>query len=562
MNATDLELLGRFAHEQSQEAFTELVNRHLNLVYSAALRQVRSRQLAEEISQSVFINLARNAASLKSDTILTAWLYQVTRRAAIDVVRREARRQAREQIAFEMGDMNDTAADWVQIEPLLDEAMDSLDPSDRTALLLRYFENKSLREVGAAMGASEDAAQKRVTRAVERLREHLVKQQVTIGAGALAALVSVNAVQAAPTGLAATVSAGSVLSAAAISASSTTAITKTVVFAMTTTQKIILTTVLTGAVVVGVFQARQVSSLRRQVQAMERQQEQLASLTNQLQELQRERDRAKNQATALANENANQKKSPNEVLRLRGEVGRLRQEKTEISSTSGLSKVTANPEARKMLREQQKVGMTLIYKGFAERAKLTTDQTDKLNELLADHIMENVGHVTAVLRDKPTPEQMNQIFDAQEAAVQEKVQELIGPDGLAQYQDYTKNLLSTLSAEQFKSQMTGDDAAKADKAKQLSTIMQEEVSAVLASAGLPPDYQMVPILNFRNIASEQDGERSLKLLDDVYQRAMARAGSFLSPEELAKFQEFKNMAINNNRGALTLNRTMMAPIGN
>src|ERR1039458_1004696 len=93
MTANDHELLRQFTREQSQDAFTALVNRHLNLVYTAALRQVRSPELAKEVCQSVFTNLACNAAKLNPDTVLTAWLYQVTRHAAIDVVRREARRQ-------------------------------------------------------------------------------------------------------------------------------------------------------------------------------------------------------------------------------------------------------------------------------------------------------------------------------------------------------------------------------------------------------------------------------------------------------------------------------------
>src|SRR6266571_4750917 len=104
-STNDLDLLAEFTRDQSQDAFTALVKRHLNLVYCAALRQVRSPQLAEEAAQSVFTDLARNAARLKHNSILTAWLYQVTRRTAIDVVRSEARRQFREQIALEMNAM-------------------------------------------------------------------------------------------------------------------------------------------------------------------------------------------------------------------------------------------------------------------------------------------------------------------------------------------------------------------------------------------------------------------------------------------------------------------------
>src|SRR3989441_11323413 len=206
MSTSDLDLLQQYTRQRSEEAFAALVQRHLNLVYSAALRQVKSPQLAEEVAQSVFTDLARNVHKLKLDTILTAWLYQVTRRTAIDVVRRENRRQLREQIATEMNAVNATATDWTHIEPLLDEAMHALDDTDRAAVLLRYFENKSLREVGATLGTSENAAQKRLGRAVERLREFFAKRGVTVGTSGLVVVISANAVQAAPVGLGVTIS--------------------------------------------------------------------------------------------------------------------------------------------------------------------------------------------------------------------------------------------------------------------------------------------------------------------------------------------------------------------
>src|SRR5207302_3071699 len=131
---TDLELLRRYAQQNSEAAFAALVRRHLDLVYSAALRQVRSPQLAEEVAQSVFTDLARNADSFAANTVLPAWLYQVTRRTAIDAVRREARRQLREQIATEMNAVNATATDWTHIEPILDEAMHALEDEDRAAV--------------------------------------------------------------------------------------------------------------------------------------------------------------------------------------------------------------------------------------------------------------------------------------------------------------------------------------------------------------------------------------------------------------------------------------------
>jgi hypothetical protein len=315
-----------------------------------------------------------------------------------------------------------------------------------------------------------------------------------------------------------------------------------------------------GAAAVGWYAGTRFSNQRVPAQAPAQQEAQQAMLNNQVQELRRERDRATNDLAAVMAENAALKKNPADMLKLRGEVGRLRQENASISSSSALSKVTANPESRKMLRDQQKMGMSRIYKGLAEKLKLPSEQADKFNDLLADQVMDNVDQITTTLRDKATLEQVNSVFDQQEAALQQKVQALIGPDGLSQYQDYTKNLLSTLTAEQFKGMLSGDDAARAAKAKQLSEALQQAVQAALSSAGLPADYQTVPILNFRNIASEQQGDQSLKLLDDIYQRVAASSGSFLSADELAKFQEFRATAINNNRTALAMNRTMMAPI--
>jgi RNA polymerase sigma factor (sigma-70 family) len=316
---SDLELLQDYTRNKSEESFTALVNRHLNLVYSAAFRQVRSPQLAEEVAQSAFTDLARNAGKFQPDTILTAWLYQVTRRTAIDVVRKESRRQLREQIATEMNTMNATAADWTHVEPFLDEAMHTLDETDRAAVLLRYFENKSFREVGQSLGTSEDAAQKRVSRAVERLREFLSKRGVAVGASGFAVVISANAVQAAPVGLAVTISTAAILAGTAVSTSTIITATKTI--AMSTIQKTVITATLAIIAGAGIYEAHQASTLRNQVQNLQQQQ---APLAKQIQQLQRERDNATNRLASLANEVASLKRNPTELLKLRGEVAQLR----------------------------------------------------------------------------------------------------------------------------------------------------------------------------------------------------------------------------------------------
>jgi RNA polymerase sigma factor (sigma-70 family) len=308
---SDLDLLRQFAHENSQDAFSEIVRRHLNLVYSAALRQVRLPQLAEEIAQSVFADLARNAGKLNSETILTAWLYSVTRRTAIDVIRKESRRQLREQIAVEMNNMNATANDWTQIEPLLDDAMAALDETDRSAILLRYFENKNLREVGESLKISDDAAQKRVSRAVERLREFFSKQKIAVGASGLAVLISANAVQSAPIGLATTISAAIALTTSTIG--------------MTMIHKLLITAMAAIAVGTGIYAFH----LQGQMNSLQQQQ---ASLNQQIAQLSSERDDAKNQLAALQQENDQLQNNQDELLRLRGEVGVLRRQRDELAT--------------------------------------------------------------------------------------------------------------------------------------------------------------------------------------------------------------------------------------
>ncbi len=211
----DITLLREFAANESEAAFAALVSRHLNLVYSVALRSVGNVHAAQEISQAVFIILARKAKSLGSKTVLSGWLYQTTRLTAANFLRGEIRRQQREQEAYMQSTLNESEPEaWPQIAPLLDDALGKLGERDRNAIVLRFFENKNLQEVGAGLGVNEDAAKMRVTRALEKLRKLFVKRGVTLSAVAIAGAVTANSVQAAPVGLAATISATAVKSSA------------------------------------------------------------------------------------------------------------------------------------------------------------------------------------------------------------------------------------------------------------------------------------------------------------------------------------------------------------
>ena len=212
----DMALVQEFAAHRSEPAFATLVDRHLGLVHSAAWRQVGDAQLAEDITQAVFIILARKAGSLGAKTVLAAWLYRTTHYAAADVLKTRRRREQREQEAYMQSTVNQPDADaaWTQLAPLLDDALAELGETDRAALVLRFFENKTAGEIAAALRIKEGAAQRRVTRALEKLRAIFVKRGVTLTATAIAGAVTANSVQAAPVGMAVTVTAAAAKGAA------------------------------------------------------------------------------------------------------------------------------------------------------------------------------------------------------------------------------------------------------------------------------------------------------------------------------------------------------------
>ena len=195
----DNALLREYAANGSEEAFALLVERHVNKVYSVALRHTGNPNSAEEITQAVFVILARKARHLRKGVILSGWLYQTARLTAVTLIRSEIRRARREEEAQMQTTLNDSEAEaWRQIAPLLDAAMADLNESDRHAIVLRFFDGRSMREVGDALGANEDAAKKRVSRAVEKLRQFFTRRGVALSATAVTAAISAHSVQAAP----------------------------------------------------------------------------------------------------------------------------------------------------------------------------------------------------------------------------------------------------------------------------------------------------------------------------------------------------------------------------
>ena len=318
----DSELLGQFARTNSQEAFAELVKRHVNLVYSAALRQVNGDvHFAKDVAQMVFTDLARKAASLSRRETLTGWLYTSAHFAAAKIVRGENRRRDREE-KFMREPTNDSGAgfqpaesapgaDWGKLRPTLDDAMHELKEADREAILLRYFENRPFAEVGAKLGLNENTARMRVERASEKLRGILSKRGVT--AAAAASVISANAVQIAPANLAAT------LTTASIATAGTGTFTLLKIMTATKLKLGIGALIVAGATTAFVIQHQTQEKLRMDNE----------TLMQQIAQLQTDNQSLSNQLTNVGDPKKAPDDSNTELLKLRGEIGVLRRQAVE-----------------------------------------------------------------------------------------------------------------------------------------------------------------------------------------------------------------------------------------
>ncbi len=194
-------LLQRYALQRDEQAFEALARRYVDLVYGAAVRRVGDHHLAEDITQAVFVILAQKARSIRRGPPLSAWLLMTVRCVARNAMKREARRRRHEHAAESLaasagGACSSNPSDvliWQEIAAVLDDAVLRLPASDRRAILLRFFEGRSIGDVAADLNVSEGAVKQRLGRAIDRLRRRLERKGAVVGsvdAAAFAALLS------------------------------------------------------------------------------------------------------------------------------------------------------------------------------------------------------------------------------------------------------------------------------------------------------------------------------------------------------------------------------------
>ena len=325
MTLTDIQrLLADFAKTGSEPAFRELLTRYTDLVYSTAVRLVGGdTHLAKDVAQIVFIDLARKAPSLPKEVMLGGWLHHHTVFVAATMTRGERRRRLREKHAIEMNELPDhTKENLAELASVLDEAIDKLPVEDRTAILLRFFEQVDFRSLGDAIGGTEEAARKRVTRALDKLHSLLAHRGVTLSAAALGTALATEAVTAAPAVLAASL-AGTALASTAAGGGTTLTLVK--LMSITKVKLAVVSAVAVAAVAVPVvIQTQSAATLRKENQHLNEQ-------VNQLAKTAADNERLSNLVAQANASRALPSDEVRELLRLRSEVGSLRQQNKEIA---------------------------------------------------------------------------------------------------------------------------------------------------------------------------------------------------------------------------------------
>lgn len=530
----DAELLRRYAKDCSEDAFTELVRRHLNLVYGAALRRAGGdAHRAADVAQLVFTELARKAASLQEHAVLTGWLYATTRNKAIDTIRTEQRRQNREreaQIMHEPIAADATEVDWDRLRPVLDNVLDDLSDEDREAVLLRFFRELSFSEIGATLRVSEDAARMRVTRSLEKLRAALARRGMTSTTAALAVALASQVGMAAPAGLVATVTTAALTGAAVVGGS-----TGMVTFMGMTKLGLGLATVVLAAGTLG---------LVRQHETNETLRTEIAELHQQNQELNRLRVEnallVKNQATSrgeIATSKEQIAELQDEIDGLLGAMqawqGAARKNKSSSGEVAAKGPVAIRNAAAQRAGASTQSVLESRYAALAKRLAFTPVQWDKFRALLAEKqkIAEDI--IAASLEQGLSPKKNMRVIreavaDGQ-SAVDAQIKAEFGETVLKEYKQYEQLLPQYNTVEKFTDMLSSTDSP-------LSEVQFGQLVQILAQTHEPEGNGSIGRIlngniNYHSKISSQTIQAASGLLNEVQLAELKR----LQQQQLGKY---------------------------
>ena len=547
----DMELLCDYVARGSEEAFARLVERHVNLVYSVALRHTGNADHARDITQAVFVILARKAARLHPDTILSGWLYKTARLTAANFVRTETRRFRREQEVYMQSLSTETEPPaWEQIVPLLDTAIAGLGETDRNAVVLRFMEGKNFQEVGVALGASEEAAKMRVHRALEKLRKFFTRKGVVLSGAGLAGLMSANAVQAAPVGLAVSVTAAAVKG-AALSASTLSLVKgATEIMTWTTKVKIAAGVGLAALVTYGSYevvdQKQQVTTLQQQLEREQQTAQQLAAAQ------QAAMDKLKQQNQALLEERQREAEVMNKLLaRQRAEtdaaVAQANAARAEADAITKQKKFNAMAELWKDpgQQESRRLGYRQMFKSsfaaLTRELKLSPEDTDKFIELFVDNEMKKQDRVAAMWQKTMDIKTAIQLRENDAKELERTIRSWLGDDAAAAYERTRRDIRASESVS-LVNQALEEHPLTSDQSKRLWEI-----------AGAQPDILFDSEDFFRGPTLT---EALLQQYQDRADAILKAAAEFLTPEQLSAIATVSSNKIETIRTQIRLNHNL------
>jgi RNA polymerase sigma factor (sigma-70 family) len=419
----DAELLRLYATTRSEPAFAELVRRYIDLVHTAALRRLGGdTHTAADVTQHVFVALARHASALARRPVLVGWLYTATRHAALDALRGAARRRQREHCAQDLHLVNAPAAtdDWISLRPLLDDTMDELSEPEREIILLRFFEDRSFAELGAKLALTEDAARMRTTRALEKLRTHLARRGLTSTAAALATALTTQTITAAPTTLAATITSGVPLG--------TTALTTSSLLLMTITTKTLLTAaalITTLAIGTAVYESRRAEQASRSLAGLQSDRDTLTRKNSAL------NSRLVASAAELARVSAQQKEA----------TAKFTQSTAPKTQLSAPDREWTIPGYGRATLDRSRATLGLRYARLYHDLSLKPEQIASFENAMAERdqsvVDVNIEAANQGLSADDNPAISRIKVEAYEA-LNKKLQALLGDSGLTEYRQYEK----------------------------------------------------------------------------------------------------------------------------
>jgi len=551
----DPTLLDRYANERSEEAFAELVRRHLPLVYSAALRRTNGdAHRAEDVAQAVFTTMARDAEALSRHAALTGWLYTATRHAAIDLMRAERRRLTREQEAHAMQEQDtptEPAADWEQLRPVLDEAMDELDERDREAVLLRFFQGQGFAAVGAALRLSEDTARKRVDRALDKLHGLLARRGIASTTGALALALANQTAVAVPMGVAASVTATVMAGVGATTAGTGTA-GVTGIFKIMSTTKIIagvsgvIALLAVGTALYEAQSAREAASalgaanhesdaLRAQLSAGEKRAQQAAAAAAVAQKELAELRTSVAAAKAAASTPAPAAKAPSEG--------------------SMMDYVLDHPETQAAYVEQQVLRARVRFERFVKTAGLSPEQREAFFAAIKDRGAAELDFILALHRqgygvgslpqDPQVRAELQKLATEQREKFDHGLRSVLGDDGYTAYQQFGATLPERNAVDELGGQLyLSENPLTAPQAEQLTQLLRQnrysgQPTATPATTmnGTLLTRQM--LMSAMGQVAQQSGQSLLEWRAPITDAAVAKAEAVLSPGQLAALKQLQ-----------------------